>query len=159
MSQRSNRTPTVKGQMGRIASRKKGRLRFDVCLCLRSFIGLDSRQLSQSTTAPLPSSTQSCSENSLHLFFDRHSPSMGFREGEKDEARLWVAILSEMLPHCSTLAPSLHHLPTSFISSARHWEHSTTHLPPVNIARRLNYTHPHSQTQAQSQQNSLQRRS
>lgn len=38
-------------------------------------------------------------------------------------------------------ASSLHHFPPSFISSGRHWEHSTTHLPPVNIARRLNYTH------------------
>lgn len=81
---------------------------------------------------------------------------MGFREGEKDGDRLWIAIICEMPPHCSRAAPSLHHLPTSFISSARHWEHSTTHLPPVNIAWRLNYTHTHSQTQAQSQWNSLQ---
>lgn len=68
---------------------------------------------------------------------------MGFREGEKDGERLWVAIICEMPPHCSRAAPSLHHSPTSFISSGRHWEHSTAHLPPVNIAWRLNYTHTH----------------
>lgn len=62
-----------------------------------------------------------------------------------------------MPPHCSALTPSLHHLPTSFIPSTRHWEHSTTHLPPVNIAWRLNYTHTHSQTRVQSQRNFLQR--
>ena len=68
---------------------------------------------------------------------------MGFREGEKDRERLWVAIICEMHPRRSRAAPSLHHSPTSFISSGRHWKHSTTHLPPVNIARRLNYTHTH----------------
>lgn len=81
---------------------------------------------------------------------------MGFREGEKDGERLWVAIICEMPPHFSTAAPSLHHFATSFISSGRHCEHSTIHMPPVNIAWRLNYTHTHSQTQAQSQWNFLQ---
>lgn len=51
-----------------------------------------------------------------------------------------------MPSHCSRVARSLHHSPTSFISSSRHWEHSTTHLPPVNIAWRLNYTHTHTLT-------------
>lgn len=133
MSQRPNKTPTVKGQMGRMASRERGRLRFAASLCLR-YTGLISLQVIKSTTLTPTAQlwVELGSENSLHLFFDHHSPS-GVGWGG-DGARLWVAILSEMPPHCSALSPSLHHLPTSFISSSRHWEHSTTHLPPVNIA-------------------------
>lgn len=122
-----------------------------------SFIGLISHQVCK-VPCWFPHSTQNSSENSLHLLFDLLWPSMGFREGEKDGERLWVAIICEMPPHFSTAAPSLHHFATSFISSGRHWEHSTIHMPPVNIAWRLNYTHAHthSQTQAQSQRNFLQ---
>lgn len=85
---------------------------------------------------------------------------MGFREGEKETDRRRETLCCHYkwnAPRCSRAGPSLHHSPTSFISSGRHWEHSTTHLPPVNIAWRLNYTHTHTHTLTQSQRNFLQR--
>lgn len=127
------------------------------CVCAGgSFIGLISLQLSKvprwSIRPPPKTALKTACISSLILSYHQWAS----EKERKDGDRLWIAIICEMPPHCCRAAPSLHHLPTSFISSARHWEHSTTHLPPVNIAWRLNYTHTHSQTQAQSQWNSLQ---
>lgn len=138
--------------MGRMASRGKGRLRLAAILCL-GYTGLISLQVIKSTTPTAQLHPELHWKQSAPLLWS----SFAIRGEVGDGARLWVAILSETPPHRNALSLSLHHLPTSFISSSRHWEHSTTHLPPVNIAWRPNYTHPHSQTRAQSQRNFLQR--
>ena len=92
------------------------------CVSAQGFIGLIWLKLSKVPGWPPPPPphththyTLNCSENSLHLFFDPGLPSMGFRERERkrqtDRARLWVAIICEMLPHCSPISPSFPHFP------------------------------------------------